>query len=88
MEDYIALSAGVTMRSDQSAIYIVRANGVVAALDLSWWRFSDAGLQALRPGDSIVVPVNSQHKESLAQWREITQILYQSLVSVAAVARL
>ena len=88
VEDYIALSAGVTMRSDQSAIYIVRANGVVAALDLSWWRFSDAGLQALRPGDSIVVPVNSQHKESLAQWREITQILYQSLVSVAAVARL
>ena len=37
----------------------------------------------LRPGDSIVVPVNSQHKESLAQWREITQILYQSLVSAA-----
>lgn len=88
VEDYISLSAGVTTRSDQSAIYIVRANGSVTTLDSSWWRFSDAGMQTLRPGDSIVVPVDSQHKESLAQWREVTQIIYQGMVSVAALANL
>ena len=88
VEDYISLSAGVTKRSDQSAIYIVRANGSVTTLDSSWWRFSEAGMQALRPGDSIVVPVDSQHKESLAQWREVTQIIYQGMVSVAALANL
>ena len=88
VEDYISLSAGVTKRSDQSAIYIVRANGSVTTLDSSWWRFSEAGMQTLRPGDSIVVPVDSQHKESLAQWREITQIIYQGMVSVAALANL
>ena len=88
MEDYISLSAGVTKRSDQSAIYIVRANGSVMTIDSSWWRFSEAGMQTLRPGDSIVVPVDSQHKESLAQWREVTQIIYQGMVSVAAIARL
>jgi polysaccharide export outer membrane protein len=88
VEDYISLSAGVTKRSDQSAIYIVRANGSVTTVDSSWWRFSEAGMQTLRPGDSIVVPVDSQHKESLAQWREVTQIIYQGMVSVAALANL
>ena len=88
LEDYISLSAGVTPRSDQSAIYIVRANGSVSTLDSSWWRFSEAGSRVLRPGDSIVVPVDSQHKESLAQWREVTQIIYQGMVSVAALANL
>lgn len=88
VDDYISLSAGLTSRSDQSAIYIVRANGSVTTLDSNWWRFSDAGAQALRAGDSIVIPVNSQYKESLAQWREVTQIIYQGLVSIAAVARL
>ena len=88
VEDYILLSAGVTRRSDESAIYIVRANGSVTTIDSSWWRFSEAGMQTLRPGDSIVVPVDSQHKESLAQWREVTQIIYQGMVSVAAIAQL
>jgi polysaccharide export outer membrane protein len=88
VEDYISLSAGVTRRSDESAIYIVRANGSVTTIDSSWWRFSEAGMQTLRPGDSIVVPVDSQHKESLAQWREVTQIIYQGMVSVAAIAQL
>jgi polysaccharide export outer membrane protein len=88
VEDYISLSAGVTKRSDEAAIYIVRANGSVTTLDSSWWRFSEAGMQTLRPGDSIVVPVDSQHKESLAQWREVTQVIYQGMVSVAALANL
>jgi len=86
--DYIGLSAGTTKRSDESAIYIVRANGSVTVLDSSWWRFTSTQASQLQPGDSIVVPVNSQHKESLAQWREVTQIIYQGMVSVAAIARL
>ena len=88
VSDYISLSAGTTKRSDQSAIYIVRANGSVTTLDSSWWRFSEATARTLRPGDTIVVPVDSQHKESLAQWREVTQIIYQGMVSVAALANL
>ena len=88
VEDYINLSAGTTRRSDDSAIYIVRANGSVTTLDSSWWRFANNASSQLQPGDSIVVPVDSQHKESLAQWREVTQIIYQSMISVAAIARL
>ena len=88
VEDYINLSAGTTRRSDDGAIYVVRANGSVTTLDSSWWRFADNSSSQLQPGDSIVVPVDSQHKESLAQWREVTQIIYQGMVSVAAIARL
>ena len=88
VQDYIELSAGVTSRSDVPAIYIVRANGAVSRVHSSWWRFSGASANQLQPGDSIVVPINTQYKESLTQWREVTQILYQSIVSIAAVTRL
>lgn len=88
VEDYIGLSAGTSKRADHSAIYIVRANGSVTTLDSSWWRFSESSQGSLRAGDSIVVPVDSQHKEALAQWREVTQIIYQGMVSVAALANL
>ena len=56
-------------------------------LEKNLWRFTGNN-RSLDPGDTIVVPINTQYKESLASWREITQIVYQSMVSVAAVAAL
>lgn len=87
LEDYVELSAGLTRRADDGGIYIVKANGSVVTLEKNLWRFT-ARNSNLDPGDTIVVPINTQYKESLASWREITQIIYQSMVSVAAVARL
>ncbi|EGG29048.1 polysaccharide export protein [Aequoribacter fuscus] len=87
LQDYLSLSAGLSARADDKAMYIVRANGTVQTLETNWWRFSGTSNQ-IQPGDTIVVPVNTQYKERLASWREITQIVYQSLVSVAAVAGL
>lgn len=87
LDDYIDLSAGFTRRADDGGIYVVKGNGSVVNLERDLWRFTnnDAGLD---PGDTIVVPINTQYKESLASWREITQIVYQSVVSIAAVAKL
>ena len=87
LEDYIDLSAGLTRRADESGIYIVKANGSVVTLQRNLWRFTGDN-KSLDPGDTIVVPINTQYKESLASWREITQVVYQSVVSIAAVARL
>jgi len=87
LEDYLGFSAGLTARADDSAIYLIKANGAVVTLGSSWWRFGSPS-QRLSPGDTVVVPVNSQYKESLATWRDVTQIIYQSMVSIAAVARL
>jgi polysaccharide export outer membrane protein len=87
LDDYIDLSAGFTRRADDGGIYIVKANGSVVTLERNLWRFTGDN-KSLDPGDTIVVPINTQYKESLASWREITQIVYQSVVSIAAVARL
>lgn len=87
LDDYIDLSAGFTRRADGGGIYIVKANGSVVTLEPNLWRFTGNN-SSLDPGDTIVVPINTQYKESLASWREITQIVYQSMVSVAAVAAL
>jgi polysaccharide export outer membrane protein len=87
LDDYIDLSAGFTRRADDGGIYIVKANGSVVTLERNLWRFTGSD-SALDPGDTIVVPINTQYKESLASWREITQIVYQSMVSIAAVANL
>ena len=89
LDDYIDLSAGFTRRADEGGIYIIKANGSVLTLERNLWRFTGNNRsQALDPGDTIVVPINTQYKESLASWREITQIVYQSMVSIAAVVSL
>ncbi len=87
LNDYIDLSAGFTRRADDGGIYIVKANGSVVTLESNLWRFTGSD-SSLDPGDTIVVPINTQYKESLASWREITQIVYQSMVSIAAVVSL
>ena len=87
LDDYVDLSAGYTRRADDGGVYIVKANGSVVTLEQNLWRFTGAN-RSLDPGDTIVVPIDTQYKESLASWREITQIVYQSMVSIAAVARL
>ena len=65
----------------------MKTNGSVVTLEQNLWRFTGSN-RSLDPGDTIVVPIDTQYKESLASWREITQIVYQSMVSIAAVARL
>ena len=87
LDDYVDLSAGFTRRADDGGVYIVKANGSVVTLEQNLWRFTGAN-RSLDPGDTIVVPIDTQYKESLASWREITQIVYQSMVSIAAVANL
>jgi polysaccharide export outer membrane protein len=87
LDDYVDLSAGFTRRADNGGLYIVKANGSVVTMERNLWRFTGNNA-ALDPGDTIVVPINTQYKESLASWREITQIVYQSMVSIAAVAAL
>lgn len=87
--DYLDLAAGVTKRADEDSIYIVGRDGSVRFLDKSsnFWSFSD-DTSALQRGDTIVVPINSTYKDSLTAWSQVTQLIYQSMVSVAAIAAL
>ena len=87
VKDYLSLAAGMTSRADKKAMYIVKANGAVMSAKTSWLKFSNPQ-QQLAPGDTIVVPVNNRYKDSLTMWTDITQIIYNSAVALAALVTL
>jgi protein involved in polysaccharide export with SLBB domain len=82
-DDYILLSGGVTRKADKRRIYIVRADGSVASRPGSLLRRnSDV---AIRPGDTIIVPIDTERVPRLPFWQAVTQVLYNVAVSVAAI---
>jgi protein involved in polysaccharide export with SLBB domain len=83
-DDYIEMSGGLTRRADKKLIYVVRASGAVIAGSRSRW-FGRSGNLEMRPGDTIVVPVDTDRVRPLTLWTNITQILYQASIAVAAI---
>ncbi|MGH8497163.1 MAG: SLBB domain-containing protein [Gammaproteobacteria bacterium] len=83
-DDYIERSGGPTARADSDRIYVVRANGsVVSGADSLWFR--KMGGQEIRPGDTIVVPLDAARVSPLTMWTSVTQIIYNLAIAVAAV---
>jgi protein involved in polysaccharide export with SLBB domain len=81
---YIRLSGGLTSEADRKHIYVVRADGsVVTGGHSSFW-FSHSGTQ-IRPGDTIVVPINAEKMLPLPFWQAVTGILYNVAIAAAAV---
>ena len=83
-DDYIALSGGLTRRADKKLIYVVRASGAVIASNQSRW-FGRGGSVEIRPGDTIVAPLETDRIRPISFWTQVTQILYQGAIAVAAV---
>ena len=83
-KDYIARSGGTTQRADERRIYVVRANGAVEAGSSSNWFSSGSGVE-IRPGDTVVVPLDAQRMRPLTVWTSVTQILFNIAIAVAAV---
>lgn len=83
-DDYISISGGLTQRADKKRIFVIRANGSVAASPSAAW-FSRGGARDVQPGDTIVVPLDAQQMRPLTVWTSVTQILYNIAVAVAAV---
>jgi protein involved in polysaccharide export with SLBB domain len=82
-DDYIGLSGGVTHKADKGRIYIVRADGSVVSSESGWFRRS--GQVAMKPGDTIVVPLDTERMPALPMWQAITSILYNLAIAAAAV---
>jgi polysaccharide biosynthesis/export protein len=84
-EDYIAQSGGMTRRADSRKIYVVRANGSVVSAESNYWFFrAGARSMAIHPGDTIVVPMNTEKLPPLPEWQAITTIIYNLAIGVAA----
>lgn len=83
-DDYIGRSGGITAKADAERIYVVRANGqVVASSGARWLR--RVGGTDVRPGDTIVVPLDADRIAPLTLWSSVTQIIYNLAIAVAAV---
>ena len=83
VEDYIASAGGTKRQADTSRIYIVKANGSVELPNNSFW-FS-RNYKPLEPGDTIIVPINTDYLDGLSTVSTATQILYQIGVAWSAV---
>ena len=58
-------------------------NGSVVINESSRW-YSTSTVQ-IRPGDTIVVPLNAEHLPLLPLWQAVTQIIYNVAIAAAAV---
>ena len=74
-DDYIQKSGGVTQHADRKRIYVVRANGDVVSGNRSGW-FRRTQRTDIRPGDTIVVPMDTQKVPWLPLLAAITTIIY------------
>jgi polysaccharide export outer membrane protein len=83
-DDYIARSGGVTQKADRKRIYVVRANGDVIAGERRGWFRRSRSIE-MRPGDTIVVPLDTERVRPLALWQAVTTIIYNLAVAVLAV---
>lgn len=82
-EDYLDRSGGLAPRADKKRIYVVRADGSVAASSRSL--FFSRNTADIRPGDTIVVPLDAERMKPLQLWQAVTQIVYNLAIAAAAV---
>ena len=83
-DDYIAKSGGTTQKADRKRIYIVRANGDVVSGERSGW-FRRSQSVDIRPGDTIVVPLNTERVAALPLWTSVTTIIYNLAIALLAI---
>ena len=83
-DDYIAKSGGATQKADWKRIYVVRANGdVVSGSRRGWFRRSQS--TEMRPGDTIIVPLDTERVRALPLWQAVTTIIYNLTLGVYAI---
>ena len=89
--DYLDLSGGPTSKADMSRAFVIHADGSVTPLK----KFTSGGVlmttnrsAVIEPGDTLIVPRDLDDLPALDLWTQITQIIYQSAVAIAAVGSL
>lgn len=83
IEDYLEKSGGLTNRADDDRIYVVRADGSVFLPNQSGWLSHHN--ESLKPGDTVVVPLDIDRIKSLALWSSVSQVVYQLALGAAAI---
>ena len=84
-DDYIARSGGTTQKADRKRIYIVRANGDVISGERRTGWFRRSRTFEMRPGDTIVVPLDTERVRAVPLWQAVTTIIYNLAIAVLAI---
>ncbi|NQY88446.1 MAG: SLBB domain-containing protein [Colwellia sp.] len=84
-QDYLAQSGGSKKRADEERVYIIAANGSIKLMASSNWFASNAG-DNMKPGDTVVVPLDSEYMSNLTLWTSATTIMYNTAVAIAAIS--
>ena len=84
-DDYITLSGGMTNRADPKKIYVVRASGSVVATERGRFFRTEGQSGKIRPGDTIVVPLDTEKIPGLLKWQAIAQIVSGMAFGIAAI---
>jgi polysaccharide export outer membrane protein len=82
---YVQLAGGPRKRADDGRSYIIKADGSVAMPGSSFW-FSSS--DEMEPGDTIIVPLDTEYKDNLSLWTQITTIIFNSAIAVATISTL
>jgi protein involved in polysaccharide export with SLBB domain len=83
-DDYVAKSGGTTPKAAKGRIYVVRANGDVVSGGRSGW-FRRSQPIEMQPGDTIVVPLDTERVRGLPLWTAVTTIVYNLAIALLAI---
>ncbi|MFM2482038.1 SLBB domain-containing protein [Celerinatantimonas sp. YJH-8] len=83
VEQYIDAAGGAKKQADVDRIYVIQANGAVMLPNRSFW-FSRSH-RKLQPGDTIIVPIDTDYLDGLSTLATATQIMYQIGVAWKAI---
>ena len=84
-ESYVSMSGGTTQKADRKRIYVVRADGsVLPQRDVAGGWFSGDDSDKVRPGDTIVVPLDVERVRPINLWTNVSQIIYQLAIGAAS----
>lgn len=83
VQDYVDRAGGAKKQADTARTYVIKADGSVMLPSSNFW-FSRK-LRNLEPGDTIVVPVDTDYIDSLSTWSTATQMMYQLGVAWKAI---
>lgn len=82
LDDYLNSAGGFRKRADDDRVYVIRADGSVMIPRANRWFSVDKN--RIQPGDTVVVPLDTEYKDNMTLWAQVTQIFYQSAVALAA----
>ncbi len=83
--NYIDRSGGMRKSADKKRVYIVKANGrVVLPKSSSWFKHRKYNIE---PGDTIVVPLETDKVDTLTLWKSVTSIIGSTAAGIAVFTR-